>query len=152
MKLFKKPSLSIVALLTLPVVIIFYLITESQNTNIQAVTSDQLIGAWAKDLTSQTQDKDCEKATDDEICFSNDSYVMDFSVDAGKFLYNSYLHNRPELSDCIWKLDEYVVNVKCELKDSNETFKIVSIDENTLSITRDDKGSIQYFSKIHTKR
>lgn len=107
----------------------------------------QLYGAWSRSLADPL-DPTCAHATQDEICFPNDSEEIVFSVVSNKNMYSSYLHGRPDLSGCIWILQGNKVKVTCSQGSNSDLFTIISVGAGTLSITRGEISDVEIYRKI----
>ncbi len=99
-----------------------------------------LLGSWVQPLP----DSDCKNTNADEVCFENDSSSMTFDVVEGKNIYNAYIHNRPDLADCIWSLTDRKVLINCSTIE--DTFTIKSLTANELIIARG--GVSETYSRV----
>ena len=110
-----------------------------------------IIGAWST-LPPGKHPNPCKKNPTADGCspYQNgelDSQEMDFSIEGGKRVFNSFLHSRPEDSDCTFLIDEKQVTIYCSYgreADVADSFKVISVSTSTLKINRGDDGSPSY--------
>jgi hypothetical protein len=90
-----------------------------------------LIGTWTRSI-ADPNDPDCKKSSKDEICFPNDSEEIEFSIADGKKMYSSWIHSKPENSQCTWNLNNSSIVVQCS--SSNASYKINSLTKKQLTL------------------
>jgi hypothetical protein len=135
-----------------------------QQKSIQGtVLMNTLLGSWT-DLPPHTDGSICKKNPTAEICNPDqngqlDEHEMDFSLKDGKYIFNSFLHSRPEDTGCAYLTDVKQVTVYCSVGKTesgilesgvSDSFTVVDISTSTLKITHgnNDQPPYEVYYKI----
>lgn len=103
-----------------------------------AIDETDLVGSWVHSLVDPNDpDPDCRLAESDDFCYADDSEEINFSIDGGSRIFNSFIHHRPELSECAWKLEGSNVAIDCHWDVLADSFRIVSLSKKKLVIDRE---------------
>jgi hypothetical protein len=144
----KNKILSVFVLSILAICGIYFLSTNEnipKNTTVSDIKNEispsenSIVGTWVHDL-ADPKDPECKNAGPDDVCFPNDSYELDFNRDHS---FNSFLHDRPEVIDNIWKIEEgNIIIVDKNNSELSSTYKIISILPDRLEL---DIGTFRRF-------
>lgn len=119
----------------------FFLFKKKDLTTVfgsKPTLQTQLLGAWVEDL-SDPQDPECKHAGPDDICFPHDSNELYFTVEDGKKIFNSYIHQRPDSTGCIWSSKGKKIEIQCQ--ESMYSFVVYSITSEVLVLDREGNHS-----------
>jgi hypothetical protein len=95
-------------------------------------TDQDLLGNWQ--MTIPNDDPAC-KAGHNPDCVPTTVVEISFESGKGGHAFNSWLHSRPEFSNCSWSLSSTTLHVVCDKSggSSNEAFMV--IDNDTIVLT-----------------
>lgn len=119
--------------------------TSSQSAS-KTLSTDQVVGSWVESL-ADAADPTCAHASAESECIPNDSTELDFSLENGVMRFNSFLHHRPEYSNCTWSLDGMIIHISCNEIQLNYEIRVVSRTDDKLTVSRDD-APVETFQRI----
>lgn len=107
------------------------------------VTAADLVGTWRYSL-ADPRDPLCKKASSDTVCFPNDSEEISLTIESGKKVYNSYIHGRPDIIDCIWSLKQNEITVHCSQVGEfpDQTYIVSSHSKESLTLALKSDGQL----------
>ena len=107
------------------------------------VTGADIAGTWVHSLTDPS-DPLCKKTSSDTVCFPNDSEEISLTIESGKKVYNSYIHGRPDIIDCIWSLKQNEITAHCPQSGgvSDQTFTVVAHSKDFLTLSVQSNGQL----------
>lgn len=120
-----------------------------------SINEKDLLGSWELSLVDPVHP--CRLATKKELetpgyeaefCEPNDSHEIMFSIVDGKKEFNTWLHHRPDIGDCVWSLDKNTVTLSCEDKSLSGNFPITSFSSTTMTIGTDGMTIPGVYKKI----
>ncbi len=97
-----------------------------------AVSESALVGGWTMPIVGGAS--------------ADDSQEIDFAIENGAHTYNSYIHSRPDNTDCTWALAGSTVSIDCPSENIKDSFQIKSLTKDSLTITHD--GSNETYSRV----
>lgn len=120
--------------------------TSSNSGTAPAVPAlgENLMGAWTD--TPPNQRNACKESGSNCVPGENgvtDSRELDFGpLTAGNpaNAFNSYLHSRPEYTDCTFSIAHQTISIICPDSSLDETISIISISTSTMMIDEGNNG------------
>ena len=121
-------------------------ITRDYSTTIPmpSTLSQDVIGAWS-DTPAAMRDE-CKRTGKNCVPGSaeiTDSREMDFGpkiTGDPTNAFNSYLYSRPDLMDCIFKINNADISIQCPNPELDEMIKVISMSTSSMVVDEDGSG------------
>lgn len=120
----------------------YFIADFSSKQAASMMAEKRLNGRWTMVIQN---DELCKDLSRPEYC--NDSLEFDFLIVDGRKEFHSYLHHRPEYSDCEWRLKGKALTINCPLIGITKIYPEIVISDTDLILV-DEEGNELVFERI----